>query len=218
MKFFNLYQYLAPAILLPLSYYLWWRRVAESHQLTLFMVSMPVLFAYIVPALGTNWLKLWEFNTRWRLGRFRPHHGFVFGSAISLLALLCVTEPTPGFSLFELSRAGFITGSTLAFWNWLYDLYAIEAGFLIVYNRPYAQGAGAAAIAADYAPLFFGTFGVGYGLAIYVGQYYLLALGRWDLFWGLFVLCNLGLMALPILVFVVYSYLKYGEAGLKPYK
>ena len=95
MKFFNIYQYLAPVILLPLSYYLWWRRMAESHKLALFMVSIPILFAYIVPALGTNWLKLWEFNTRWRLGRFRPHHGFVFGSAISLMGLFCVTEPSP---------------------------------------------------------------------------------------------------------------------------
>lgn len=216
MKFFNIYQYLAPAMLLPLSYYLWWRRMDDSHQLAFFMVSMPILFAYIVPALGTNWLKLWEFNTRWRLGRFRPHHGFVFGSAISLLALICVAEPSPAFSLSGLVRAGFITGSTLAFWNWLYDIYAIKTGFLIVYNRPYAQGAGAAAIATDYAPLFFGAFGVGYGLATYLGQYYLLELDRWNMFWGLFVLSNLTIIALPILTFMVYSYLRYGDAGLKP--
>jgi len=45
------------------------------------LLGIPVLYAYIVPAVGTNVFRIWEFNTRLRLGRFRPHHGFVFGSA-----------------------------------------------------------------------------------------------------------------------------------------
>ena len=31
-------------------------------------------------------------------------------------------------------------GSVLALWNWLYDSLAIQAGFITVYNRPYAAG------------------------------------------------------------------------------
>ena len=92
MTVLKVYQYVGPMILFPTSYYLWLRRVDYDHQLVLFMMSMPILYAYIIPAIGTNWLKLWEFKTRWRLGRFRPHNGFVFGSAISLFALFLV-EP-----------------------------------------------------------------------------------------------------------------------------
>ncbi|MEW5959269.1 MAG: hypothetical protein AB1801_16180 [Chloroflexota bacterium] len=181
------------------------------------MVSLPVLFAYIIPGLGTNWLRLWEFNTRWRLGRFRPHHGFVFGSSISLLALLCVVPPAANFRVFEMLGAGFITGSTLAFWNWLYDIQAIKVGLLVVYNRPYAQQGGPEAIATDYAPLFFGVFGGCYGLAIYLGQHLFLTLGRWEMFWALFIGCLLILLAMPVLAYLAYSYLKYGDAGLKPF-
>jgi hypothetical protein len=215
MKFLNLYQYLVPIFLFPLSYYLWLQQFDGNHPLVWLMLSMPVLFAYIVPGLGTNWLKLWEFNTRLRLGKFRPHHGFVFGTATSLLALLCVATLPSTFSLLEFIRAGFILGSVLAFWNWLYDIYAIKAGLIVVYNKPYAEKRGPEAIATDYAPVLFGVFGVCYGLAIRLNQYYLLELGRWD-YYGLLLIGNnlVGLVG-PVLAFMIYSYLKNGETGLK---
>ena len=113
---------------------------------------MPILSAYVIPGISTNRLKLWEFNTRFKLGRIRPHHGFVFGSAISLLALVCVDPPTVAFSMPALLRTAFITGSVLAFWNWLYDIRAIKVGFIVMYNRQHTEGQGPEAIATDYAP------------------------------------------------------------------
>jgi len=74
MHFFNVYQYAAPLVLLPLAYWLWLQRCAGEHRLAALALAIPVLFAYIVPAIGTNVLRIWEFNTRLRLGRFRPHH------------------------------------------------------------------------------------------------------------------------------------------------
>jgi hypothetical protein len=216
MMFFNAYQYLAPLILLPVSYYLWWERLGNNHPLALLMLSIPVLFAYIIPAVGMNWLRVWEMNTRLKLGRFRPHHGFVFGSAISLGALLCVGPASPDFSWYGLAQAGFVTGSTMAFWNWLYDLYAIRADFLIVHLRPFANGLGAEATAADYAPIYFGTFGACYGLAIYLGQHLFLTEGRWDLYWPLFITSNLLTLAIPTLLYMLSSYLKYGDPGIRP--
>lgn len=180
MRFFNFYQYLAPLILFPLSYTLWLRQAEGDYRLVWLMLSVPVVFAYIVPALGVNWLGLWEFNTRLRLGKFRPQHGFVFGAATSLIALLCLGAPPADFSPLEFIRAGFILGSVLAWWNWLYDMVAIKTGFIVVYNRPYAENRGPEAIAADYAPVLFGAFGLCYGLTIRLSQYYLLELGDWD--------------------------------------
>ncbi len=93
-QFFNIYQYLAPLILTPLSFWLWWRFYEGNLYLTLMAWLMPILFAYIVPGVGTNILKVWEFNTKFRLGKFRVHHGFVFGSATSLIAWFChIYEP-----------------------------------------------------------------------------------------------------------------------------
>jgi hypothetical protein len=216
MLFFNVYQYLAPLILLPLSYVLWWERMGNSHPLAILMLSIPVLFAYVIPAVGMNWLRLWEMNTRFKFGHFRPHHGFVFGSAIGLGALLCVGPPAAALSWYGLAQAGFLTGSTMAFWNWLYDLYAIKAGFLIVHIRPHARGLGAEATATDYAPLYFGAFGVCLGISIYLGQYLLLTEGRRDLFWPLLILFNLLTLAIPTLLYMGASYLKYGDVGLQP--
>jgi hypothetical protein len=198
-----------------LSYYLWWRQFEGNHAFVWLMLSMPVLFAYVIPGLGTNWLKLWEFNTRLRLGKFRPQHGFVFGAATSLFAWVCLGWLPPSFSLIEFIRAGFILGSALAFWNWLYDIYAIQAGLIVVYNKPYAEKLGAAAIATDYAPVLFGVFGACYGLAIRLNQYFLLELGHWDYYGLLFISSNLAGLAAPVVAFMGYSYLKYGETGLK---
>jgi hypothetical protein len=217
MKFFNLYQYLAPIILFPLSYYLWLRQFEGNHAFVWLMLSIPVLFAYIIPGLGTNWLRLWEFNTRLRLGRFRPHHGFVFGAATSLIAWLCVAGPAAPFSSPELFRTGFILGSVLAFWKWLYDMLAIKAGFIVVYNKPYAENRGPEAIAADYAPLLFGVFGLCYGFTIRLSQYYLLELGRWDYYGLLLIGGNLAGLLVPVLAFIIYSTLRYGESGLTAY-
>jgi len=218
MKFFHIYQYAAPLILLPLSYVLWLNRLEGYHRLVWFALSMPILSAYVIPGIGTNRLKLWEFNTRFKLGRFRPHHGFVFGSAISLLALVCVDPPAAEFSLPALLRAGFISGSVLAFWNWLYDIRAIKVGFIVMYNRQHAQGEGPEAIATDYAPIFFFTFGTLYGAALYAGQYILLTLNRWDLFIPLLIVCNLIILTVPVSAFIAQSYLKNGYSGLRPYQ
>jgi hypothetical protein len=214
----SLYQYVAPATLFPASYYLWLRRLDQDHSLVLFTLAMPVLYAYVIPGIGTNCLKLWEIHTRWRLGRFRPHHGFVFGTAASLLALLCVEEAPARLSPFSIFRAALITGSVFAFWNWLYDISAIRAGFISVYNRPYSQKLGPEAIVTDYAPVLFGSFGAWYGAALHVGHYYLLHLGRSDLFWVLFLAGNLGALIVPVAAFVFSSYVKHGESGLKPYR
>ena len=75
-------------------------------------MSLPITFAYVIPGIGTNWLRLWEFNTRFRLGRFRPHHGLVFGTATSLLAMLTL-EPGASTGVLGILRGGFVLGSVL---------------------------------------------------------------------------------------------------------
>lgn len=217
MRFFSIYQYAAPVLLFPLSYWLWWERSGRSHASTLLLLSMPVLFAYIIPGLGTNWLGLWEFNTRFRLGKFRPHHGFVFGAATSLLALVCLGRRHATFEVAEMCRSAFVLGSALAFWNWLYDIQAIKAGFIVVHNRPHALKLGAEAIATDYAPALFGAFGACYGAIIRVAE---IPVGpeNWYLYGGLFAVGNLTVLIVPVLVFVAFSYLWSGTSGLRPVK
>ena len=212
-----MYQYIAPVIALPLAYVLWLGSAQGDHRFAVWMVALPVAFAYIVPAVGTNVLRVWEFNTRFRLGRFRPHHGFVFGSATACIAWLAwpsYAEPSAAAGM----RTGFILGSALAFWNWLYDAQAIRAGFLCVYTRSYADRQGADAIAMDYAPPIFGLFGLGYG-ATAVWMRPLLAEPGWSsAYWIALVTAVAFCIALSVGGYVAWSLIRFGESGLKSYQ
>jgi hypothetical protein len=175
----------------------------------------PIVFAYVVPGIGTNVLKVWEFDTRLRLGRFRPHHGFVFGSATATIAWLCHTGPAQDG--FDVLRTAFVLASVLGFWNLLYDIRALEAGILRVYNQPWADGRGPEAIAIDYAPWFFAGFGAVYGAAISVAE--LLAipngLGATDFAW-LFPLTLIVSITLPVWGYRRRSFRRHGHSGCRP--
>jgi hypothetical protein len=216
MKFFQVYQYAAPLVLLPLSYWLWSQRYGGDHRLVLLALSLPVAFAYVIPAIGTNWLRLWEFNTRFRLGRFRPHHGLLFGAATSLFAVVTLSFPAES-SVAAMLRDGFVLGSVLAFWNWLYDMLAIQAGFIKVYTRKQFEGSGAEAVSADYAPVLFGVFGFSYGVSLRCLEFAALQSNRWLATW-LWPICLVVCLAAPVLAYVAVSYLRTGQSGLRSYE
>ncbi|MDO8803859.1 MAG: hypothetical protein Q7R35_05480 [Elusimicrobiota bacterium] len=215
---FNIYQYALPLIVFPLSYWLWWERFGRSHPYVLYILSIPVLTSYIIPALGTNVTGLWEFDVKLKLGKFRPHHGFMFGSAASFLAYLCLVPAAEVSGIAGLLRAGFILGSALAFWNWLYDIYAVRAGLIRVYNKQSFEKQPPEAIVSDYAPVYFGLFGFIYGVGIKAGEYaYLEGQGAGRL-WLLAVVFNLLSLVVPVSVFALYSYRCNGHYGLSRYQ
>ncbi|MBW3540594.1 MAG: hypothetical protein KY476_10000 [Planctomycetes bacterium] len=218
MRFFHIYEFAAPLLLFPLAYWLWLDRYDGNHRLVVLVLSIPILFAYVIPGLGTNWLKLWRFNSRLRLGRFRPQHGFLFGTATSLFGLVCLPFPPRDFAVWEFLRSAFVMCSVLAFWNWVYDLAAIRAGVIVVYNRKYHENRGPEAIASDYCPVFFGTFGLVYGAAVRLCEYVVIELARSDLYGLLFVACNAVVLTSPVLAYVAYSLLTSGETGLRSYE
>jgi fatty acid desaturase len=190
----SIYQYLAPAVLAPLSLWLWTREV-HDFRVALAAWALPIVWAYIVPGIGTNVLKVWEFDTRLRLGRFRPHHGFVFGSATATIAW--AVHGTPWFVLALLLTAI----------NFAYDVVALRAGILHVYNQPWANGRSATAIALDYAPWFFGGFGAVYAIGIGVMERFG---GEW------FFMILAAALVLPTAGYVVQSKVRHGHWGVHP--
>ncbi|MDH5178832.1 MAG: hypothetical protein OEZ39_08785 [Gammaproteobacteria bacterium] len=213
--FLNWYQYLAPLILAPLSFWLWWRTYQGDLQLVLLAWLLPILYAYIVPAVGTNVLKVWEFDTRFRLGRFRPQHGFVFGSATATLVWLCHT--TAAQSIADILRFAFIVAAVLGFWNVIYDIKAIRSGMLKVYNQPWADGQGSEAITMDYAPWFFAGFGAAYGAAIALAEW-LTQQHQFTTGWFVvyFISALLVCMAVPVLGYRQRSFRVHGHSGCRP--
>ncbi len=217
MNFFQWYQYVAPVLLVPLAYWLWACRYDGDPRLTWLAITPPVAFAYVVPAIGTNALRLWEFHTRLRLGRFRPHHGLVFGGAASVLALATLDAPQSIWSGPLALRSAFAVGSVLAFWNWLYDARAIRVGFITVYNRRYREAASPEAIAADYAPILFGGFGACYGVVLHVHEAWLRSASGWQVAW-IAGCTHLACMVFPVLAYLARSRLCTGEWGLTRYE
>lgn len=211
---FALYSYIAPVVLAPLAFWLWWRAYAGQAQLVAIVWGLPVLWAYIVPGIGTNVLKMWEFDARFKLGRFRVQHGFVFGSATSLLAWL--VHPGPAQDAGDVLRSAFVLASVLGFWNLLYDIRALETGVLRVYNEPWARGEPAASIAHDYAPWFFAGFGAVYGAAIGLAELHAAALASWPAALGALLAALALACAVPTLGYMRRSLRVHGHAGTRP--
>lgn len=214
-KWLDLYAYLAPAVLTPLAFWLWWKTYQSQLAPVLMAWLIPILYAYIVPAVGTNVLKVWEFDTRLRLGRFRPHHGFVFGSATAMVGWCCHTGVAS--DLWAVLQRSLIYASVLGFWNILYEIRILKAGILRVYNQPWADGQGAEAVALDYAPWFFAGFGAiygaGLGLAEWWENHYHLTAGHYvALFLAVLGLC----VAIPVFGYRHCSFRNHGHSGCRP--
>ena len=216
-QFLNYYQYAAPLLLTPLSYWLWLQSLGEA-WLVVQVISIPILVSYIVPAIGTNRLYLWEFHTRFMLGRFRWHHGFVFGSATNILTYLSLEHRLEPFSLVSVLRTGLVLGAVLGLLNWIYDIAAIRAGFIKVFIKVAHDGCEPEAVAAQYAPMYFGTFGVFYGVYVRLAEYSLttdlLAAYR-----GLLWLLGFALvLVMPCALYVLQARLTTGSNGLTRYE
>lgn len=211
----RLYQYIAPALLTPLSFYLWWTEYQNVPQVLVAWL-IPILWAYIVPGIGTNVCKVWEFDVHWKLGRFRPHHGFVFGSATATIAWLIHAQSAN--SVADIFRFAVILCSVLGFWNVLYEVKALRVGVLRVYNQPWADGRGEEAIAFDYAPWFFGGFGAAHGLSIGTLEYLVYQRGMPSMTEAIaYVMLSLALcIAVPVLGFMRYSIRTHGHPGTRP--
>jgi hypothetical protein len=213
---FEAYQYVAPALLTPLAAWLWWRHYDGHVALAAIALLVPIAYAYIVPGIGTNLLQVWEFDTRLRLGRFRPHHGFVFGSATAMLVLPAIGAPGASPTILDVLAHGMAVAAILGVLNWVYDALAIRAGFLKVYNQPWADRRDAWSIASDYAPWFFGGFGLIYASGLKLAEGALLAEpdATRAVAVGLAILA--ATLTLPTLGYVIQSYARHGHHGCRP--
>lgn len=214
-KFFECYQYIAPIVLTPLAFWLWWQTFEGELSLVLIAWLLPILYAYIVPGVGTNVLKVWEFDTRIRLGKFRPQHGFVFGSATALIAWLCYVDSVS--SGLDVIKYSLICASVLGFWNIIYDIKAIKSGILKVYNQPWADRQSAEAITMDYAPWFFAGFGAVYGAGL-AGAELLVNKSMLDpiSFIVYFCMVFIASIVVPVIGYRFRSFKMHGHSGCKP--
>jgi hypothetical protein len=90
----------------------------------------------------------------------------MFGSATSVICWLVyktylLFPTTDSTWLFPI-----VLGLVIGLVNFLFDIFAISQGVLVVYNRSYSEGKAAFHISLQYAPIFFASFGIVYGFEL----------------------------------------------------
>jgi hypothetical protein len=212
---FDAYQWIAFLVIYPSSLIIWYCILGDWVNVVLISV-LPVLVAYVIPGLGTNVTRLWEFNTKGKLGKFRWYHGFVLGASINLFgSTMYILSPTYQ-GIFSAALFGIVLGSFIAFWNWYYDILAIKSGFIILHNKPAAEGKSAEEIAMGYAPVYFFMLGAIYGVYIKLLQLHFSS--PLPFFKITFSFMHILALVLPTAVYALISQKTTGDWGIAKYE
>lgn len=213
--FYSVYQYFAPLIILPFSFYLWFKEI-PNFKYVILILSFPIIISYIIPAIGTNVTKVWEFKTKHMIGKFRVYHGFVFGGFTSLLGFCFYAALPSNSNNFNILIWIILCSSFLSFINTIYDINAVKTGFLIIHNRAFYEQKSSYEIVFDYAPIFFFVLGVTYTLFLKYVLYSYFNTRPISLI-VLFIFYISGLL-LPTIFYSIFHYMKYRQWGLLRYK
>ena len=213
MQFYKIYEIAAPVILFPLAIILWWTTSQHDAQVTLYAIGMPVAVAFLIPYIGIRLLNVWEIRSRYSNKGFRPHHGFMFGSATSIICWLVYKT----YLQFPVADSTWLfpigLGLIIGLVNFLFDMFAISQGVLVVYNRSYSEGKSAFHISLQYAPIFFASFGIVYGFEL---QHLINTTNEPD------SALRYGRMLLSVLISPltteIFHWIFYSESCLKSYK
>jgi hypothetical protein len=185
-----------PFIALPFLAWFW---VQEGGLAFMFLVlGLPLLFGYIAPGIGTNYLKMWRFHDSWTIGHYFIHHGFIYAATFGCVMYFAFFRPASNDWLTLVGNMARAAG-ILGFVGWTHDMIAIREGTMEVYNEPWKLGAPAEVIAAQYAPLCFSLLGAVYGCVVTLGYQNLVLDKNINSLWWLFPL-GLALMSLIITV------------------
>ena len=217
--FYQIYQIVVPITLFPFAYWLWLGRFGGNHAVAALVMFVPVIAYYIFVIIGITRLRLWEMNTWPTIKGMRPHHGFVIGTATGLVAYLSLHSMAVGRGgLSGILTVAFLVGSTLGFWSWWYETYAVKSGFISLYTKRISDGASAEEAVTDYAPLLFGSMGACHGAMVKAAENMLLPEHSMLLYWTIAVIGGVALIAVPGFLYLVAHRIRYGESGLRSYR
>jgi hypothetical protein len=218
LRFYNVYQFIAPLAFFPLAYWLWWRRFDGDHGLAALIMFVPVVSYYLLVGLGVIRFRMWRFNTWPTIRGMRPHHGFVISTAAALFFYLCLRMvPVGSTGLAGVFTAAFLGASVFGFWNWWYETYAIKSGFISIYTKLIADGATAEEAVTDYAPFFFGSMGACYGAFVKTAEDLLSRSHDPWLYWSVAVCGGVAMIVVPVGVYMIACRLRHGYWGLETY-
>ena len=212
----NLHSLFTPLIVFPIAFLAWYNEY-HDYRLTWITLSFPIIYAYLIPYFAIKKFHLWEFRSKYSLKGFRPQSGFIYGSFASLLTWVGRIDPGNEFNFWKLIKQAFILGSLIGFWNWLFEIVAIQRGIIIFYGKSFLKKSEPATITLEYAPVGFGLNGFGLGCLIYINFFIKNLLLNNSFFW-VYPIEIIIYLALPVLGYSYVQYQIHGEYGFKSYK
>ena len=141
----------------------------------------------------------------------------MFGSATAVLMLPALGTPTAHPTLADMAASGLLAAVILGAVNWLYDVAAIRAGILKVYNQPWADGRGSIADRQRLRAVVLRRLRAGAGGGTEIRRRHAAADAGGA---AAAIVVGLALLAatvtLPTLGYVLQSYLRHGHHGCRP--
>jgi hypothetical protein len=141
-----------------------WRLVSSDWKLSIVAVVLPLVYGYVMPFIGINILKNWQFNGRWRIGGMYIHHGFMYASKLSafaLVPLLLLPNQLPG----NIFYPAWIILTTLLYTitAWFQDYHSFAYGLVVA-----PKSSGGTLDVNRYAPLCFSLIGLLYSSGLII--------------------------------------------------
>ena len=197
--FLFLYDYVYPFIGLPVLSWLWLRNYSPAFAVL--AMGLPFVFGYLVPGIGTNYLKMWRFYGPWVVGNYFIHHGFIYSSAMGL-GLYIAFLPSQTLDGWNILGNMARTACVIGFVGWVHDLIAARQGVVEIFNLPWKRGASPEAIVSYSTPLCYALLGITYaGIASFGYQILVVQTGNVQQLWWIFLL---GLILMTVFTAVPY--------------
>jgi len=206
-KFMFFFDYILPFPLFGIMLYLWYIRVGDL-LFASYVLALPLLWGYIVPGIGTNVLKLWRFEGKWRVGNFYYHHGVMYAGPMALI--MYITFGSGPVSMTRVVTVILCTAGMQGFLSGQHDVYAVKSGHLFIDNPPAREGKSPEEIVNYYNPKYFfllgGMFG---GSCVYAYQKIVIEQVHTGSWYCLLLVIGLGLMGvIPSVPFLVHMKIK----------
>jgi hypothetical protein len=157
--FLFLCNYVYPFIGFPALIWLWLRD--SNLSFAVLVIGLPFVFGYLIPGIGTNYLKMWRFHGPWVVGNYFIHHGFIYSSTMGL-GLYLAFFPLKNLEVWNILGNMARTACILGFVGWAHDLVAVREGMIEVFNGPWKRGASPETIVSHSIPLCYVSLGAAY--------------------------------------------------------
>jgi hypothetical protein len=194
-RFMLFFDFILPFPLFAAMFYLWYLRVGHNWFFASFVLVLPLVWGYVVPGIGTNILKMWRFEGRWKMGNYHIHHGFMYAGPLALI-LYCTFGAGPVSTLQAITII-LCTAAAQGFFSSQHDVMAIKAGHLFIDNPPARAGKSAEEIVNYLSPFYFFLLGVTYAAAC-IYAYNKTFSHHWHTFEEFIILLAVGLTLMSV--------------------